>query len=193
MVLRRSLEPAPLLESGVAIGLHLELEGDADAPRAGEAERLVAAEAVASQLERFERLFGRRPAYIDSHRHAHARPGLGDVVADAALEAGLPLRSVGPGHRRLLRCRGVRTPDLLVGRLRESEPALPAELDGAGEDALPADLAVMEWMTHPGLPDPDGASSYDEGRGEDLALLRRFRPPAGVVRSTHATALPLPG
>jgi predicted glycoside hydrolase/deacetylase ChbG (UPF0249 family) len=193
MVLRPGLEPGPLLESGVPIGLHLELEADSAAPRAGDAERGVAREAVASQLELFGELFGRPPAYIDGHRHAHARAGVGAVVADAAAQAGIPTRSIDPRHRRLLRCRGVRTPDLLLGRLRESEPALPAELDGAGEGPPHAMPAVVEWMTHPGLPDPDGRSSYDAGRAEDLALLRRFRPPPGLERSIHAVALSAPG
>jgi predicted glycoside hydrolase/deacetylase ChbG (UPF0249 family) len=193
MVLRPALEPGPLLGTGVPIGLHLELEADAGAPRAGDAERGLAREAVASQLELFVELFGRPPAYIDGHRHAHARPGIGAVVADAAAQAGIPTRSIDPRHRRLLRCRGVRTPDLLVGRLRESEPALPAELDGAGEGPSHALPAVVEWMTHPGLPDPEARSSYDAGRAEDLALLRRFRPPPGVERAAHAAALPPSG
>lgn len=183
MVVRPGIEPVPLLESGIGIGLHLDLAGTPDSPRAGPAERRAAAASVAEQIDRFGDLFGRLPAYLDGHRHSHARPGLGVVIADAATEHGLPVRSVDRRHRRLLRCRGIATPDLLVGRLRESDPALPAELTGAGE-RLPLP-AVVEWMVHPGEPDPASGSTYDAGRAEDLALLRRFRPPDGVVRATH--------
>ena len=192
MVLREGLDPGPLVQTGVRIGLHLELEGDAWAPRASAAERERAAVAVAEQLERFAALFGGRPAYLDGHRHAHARAGLGVAIADAAAEHGLPVRSVDRRHRRLLRCRGIATPDLLIGRLREDEPALPPELGGAGEGpvTLPA---VVEWMVHPGEPDPGSGSSYDAGRAEDLVLLRRFRPPPGVERAAHAEALQPPG
>lgn len=192
MVLRPGIEPAPLLESGIGIGLHLELSGTPDSPRAGRAERRVAAASVAAQIDRFGELFGGSPAYLDGHRHAHARPGLGVVIADAAAERGLPVRSVDRRHRRLLRCRGIATPDLLVGRLRESDPALPAELGGVGKGS-PELPAVVEWMVHPGEPDPASGSAYDAGRAEDLALLRRFRPPDGVVRATHLAAFGEPG
>ena len=184
MVTRPGIEPEPLLESGVGVGLHLELAGSLDSPRAKPAERRRAAVAVAEQIDRFGELFGRPPAYLDGHRHSHARPGLGVVIADAAAEHGLPVRSVDRRHRRLLRCRGIATPDLLVGRLRESDPALPAELGGPGEGPGPLP-AVVEWMVHPGEPDPASGSAYDAGRAEDLALLRRFRLPQGVTRSTH--------
>lgn len=192
MVGREGLEPRPLLETGVETGLHLELGQLSGGERADEADREQAAAAIEAQIARFAELFGRAPAYLDGHRHVHAHPGLGAVVADAAARNGLPVRSVDPRHRRLLRCRGVATPDLLIGRLVESEPALPAELAAAGgsggvEDAgLPA---VVEWMVHPGEPDRAAGSRYDAGRAEDLALLRGLRLPAGISRATHRSAL----
>jgi predicted glycoside hydrolase/deacetylase ChbG (UPF0249 family) len=192
MVGREGLEPGPLLETGVEIGLHLELGPLSGGDRADDADRRRAAGAIDAQVERFAGLFGRPPAYLDGHRHVHAHPGLGVVVADAAARRSLPVRSIDPRHRRLLRCRGVATPDLLIGRLSESEPALPAELAAAGGSGgeggagLPA---VIEWMVHPGEPDAGAGSSYDAGRAEDLALLRSFRVPAGIRRATHRAAL----
>src|SRR5687768_10785257 len=59
MVQREACEAEPLLETGVEVGLHLEVGEDADG---GE---------VAPQLERFEEIFGRPPAYIDGHHHRH--------------------------------------------------------------------------------------------------------------------------
>src|SRR5262245_20766255 len=69
MVLRDP-DPAPLLESGVAAGLHL--EGDD----------------LEGQIARFEGLFGRGPDYVDGHKHCHARGRIAVEVADYARQAG---------------------------------------------------------------------------------------------------------
>jgi predicted glycoside hydrolase/deacetylase ChbG (UPF0249 family) len=185
--LRPGLRPEPLLETGVEIGLHLDLAEPGDAARATEFDRERAGAEIRRQSERFIRRFGRSPAYLDGHHHCHARDGLGAVVADIAVARQLPVRSISARQRRLLRCRGVATCDLLVGRLNEDEPALPGEL--ADPDAL-ADLdagAVIEWMVHPGYRDPDAESDYDAGREQDLELLLSWEPAAGLVRTTHAT------
>jgi predicted glycoside hydrolase/deacetylase ChbG (UPF0249 family) len=185
MVDREGLDPEPLLATGVEIGLHLEL-----APlkgRAGEGERRDAVAELRRQLGRFEELFGRRAAYLDGHHHAHAAPGLAAAIARNAGEHRLPVRSVDARHRRLLRCLGIATPDRLIGRLSEAEPARPPELE-----ALPED--VTEWMVHPGYREASGGSSYDAGREEDLRLLLEFADAEawrrrGIERRTHAAAL----
>ena len=168
MVDRPGLDPEPLLESGVEVGLHLDLGVPCDAPRAGPGERSHAAAELERQHDRFVELFGRPPAYLDGHKHCHARQGLGVVVSDFAVVRGLPVRSIDPRHRRLLRCRGVATPDLLIGRLQERAPALPEELDREGDARAVADGDLVEWMVHPGRSDPGSGSSYDAGREEDL-------------------------
>lgn len=180
------LEPGPLLETGVEIGLHLDLAAPGDAPRARDADRKRAAADIRRQFDRFGELFGRPPAYLDGHHHGHARDGLGIVVADFAVAHRLPVRSVSERQRRLLRCRGVATPDLLVGRLSEAEPVLPAELEPEAIRELPD---VVEWMVHPGHTASDALSDYDAGREEDLGILLAWRAPAGLERSTHAAAL----
>jgi predicted glycoside hydrolase/deacetylase ChbG (UPF0249 family) len=171
MVGRSRCEAEPLLETGVEIGLHLELPG----------------EPPAAQLERFEVLFGRPPAYIDGHKHCHAGPAAAQQVIEIAERLGIPVRSVDAGHRERLRRAGVATPDRLLGRLEPSEPALPAEL--AQGRQLPA--GVTEWMVHPGHPDPAAGSSYDGARREDLDLVLRVGPvlARGGRRATHRAAL----
>jgi predicted glycoside hydrolase/deacetylase ChbG (UPF0249 family) len=149
----RSPDPAPLLRAGIAIGLHLEAEPG-----------------PAEQAGAFERLVGRGPDYIDGHHHVHAGEALAGAVAALALRLGVPVRSVDAGHRAFLRERGVATADRLVGRLEESEPALPPEIAAWLTGAAPGE-GVTEWMVHPGRPDPSTGSSYDAGRGEDLTLL----------------------
>jgi len=154
MVLREP-DPAPLGETGVEVGLHLEPFGIAKLER---------------QLAGFELAFGRPPTHIDGHHHCHAEErGPGLAVAKLARERGIPVRSVNPRHRRLLRCQGVPTADRLLGRLDEREAAIQPGIERwlAGE----ASGGISEWMVHPGHPDPSTGSSYDRGRGEDLALL----------------------
>lgn len=154
MVGRPACDPAPLLATGIEIGLHLELpEG-----RPGD------------EVGRFERTFGRQPAYLDGHHHCHAREPVAERVAELAAERGIPVRSVSAAHRELLRSRGCATPDRLIGRMDADQPALPALLDG-GERLPPG---VTEWMVHPGYSDPESGSSYDLAREQDLELVLRL-------------------
>ena len=176
MVERDGCDPAPLLGIGVQVGLHLELPGwrgaTGSAGRAGDADRERAVTALREQLARFEELFRAPPSHLDGHHHCHAAPGLAAAIARVAAARRLRVRSVDAEHRRLLRCLGVETPDLLVGRLSGAEPVLPAELRPLIEGRGEAPVAVTEWMVHPGHADPHPGSSYDREREEDLALVR---------------------
>jgi predicted glycoside hydrolase/deacetylase ChbG (UPF0249 family) len=188
MVDRERLEPEPLLETRVELGLHLELAEMPEGTTAGAAERDAALAALGSQLERFEAAFGRPPAYLDGHHHCHARDGLAADVAGMAARHNLAMRSVNPRHRRLLRGIGIPTPDLLVGRLEPTEPALPDELAAALDGSAEPPEGVTEWMVHPGHRDAASASAFDAAREHDLELIcdlrevlaRRFQ------RGTHA-------
>jgi predicted glycoside hydrolase/deacetylase ChbG (UPF0249 family) len=191
MVTHEGLEPEPLLRTGIEVGLHLELAEELTSGQGADREREAAAVALREQLERFESAFGRPPAYLDGHRHCHARSGVAEGIAREAVRLALPVRSVDANHRRLLRRQGVATPDRLVGRYSEEpEEALPAELrpvvDGKGE--LPQGLT--EWMVHPGHPDPRSGSGYDQARQEDLDLLLSLSllPALADARLTHAAA-----
>ena len=161
MVEREYCDPAPLLESGVEIGLHIEFEGRWG-PRSGAPAR----SALRVQLDRFVDLFGRWPSFLNGHHHCHARPELATPVLQTAQLIGAPVRSVNPDHRQWLRERNIDTPDVLIGRTRSNDPAEPPELRALRS-------GVTEWATHPGHPDPESGSSYDIARQEDLALLQR--------------------
>jgi predicted glycoside hydrolase/deacetylase ChbG (UPF0249 family) len=188
MVEREYCDPGLLLETGVEVGLHLELPGILRRSRAGPGEREAAVEALGAQLAAFEAAFGRPAAYLDGHHHCHAADGLAAAMARVAAERGLAVRSINEGHRRLLRSVGVATPDRLVGRLEPSEPALPVALESVLEDGAAPPPGVTEWMVHPGYSDPERASSYDLAREQDLELLLRVADSlAGAfTRSTHA-------
>ena len=161
MVDREYCEPEPLLDTGVEIGLHIEFEGRWG-PRSGAPART----SLRVQLERFGDLFGRWPAFLNGHKHCHARPELATPVFQIAQQIAAPVRSVNPDHRQWLRERGIDTPDLLIGRTESKQPAEPSEL----RDPPPG---VTEWVTHPGHPDSESGSSYDLARQEDLALLQK--------------------
>ncbi len=185
LVEREHCDPKPLLDSGVEIGLHLEFDG-----RWGVRSGAPARSAVEIQLDRFSRLFGAWPAYIDGHHHCHARPELAEPVARAASQLGIAVRSVDAGHRQLLRERRIPTQDHLIGRNSSGEP----QTDEALRELEPG---VTIWMVHPGHADSESGSSYDMARFEDLDLLLRLdlRARAGGAtwgnarRSTHALAL----
>jgi predicted glycoside hydrolase/deacetylase ChbG (UPF0249 family) len=193
MVERQFCDPEPLLETGVEVGLHLELTATAAGSRAGPAEREAAIEALHIQLAAFENAFGRPPAYLDGHNHCHAADGLGAALARVAAERGMPARSINERHRSLLRCIGVPTPDRLVGRLEPSEPALPELLASVVDGSAPPPRGLTEWMVHPGYRDPQGGSSYDEAREVDLGLVLDVAGELGrlFTRRTHRQALTL--
>lgn len=170
MVTRYEPDPGQLAGRGVEVGLHLDLERSP----------------LEEQLRDFEAVFGAPPRYLDGHHHCHARGAPAVEVANVARERELPVRSVDARHRRLLRCKGVATPDRLVGRLSESDPPVPHEVaalrEGDGPDG------VTEWMVHPGHADPAAGSAYDAGREEDLRLLLAIAadPALRAIRTTHA-------
>jgi predicted glycoside hydrolase/deacetylase ChbG (UPF0249 family) len=168
MVTRDPARLADLLDTGIDVGLHLEGNGP---------EELLDEAQLADQLAAFERLTGRPPDHFDGHHHCHAQDGVASAVADAAVRLGIPVRSVDDEHRSLLRVHGATTPDLLVGRYEEDEPVIPAELA-----ELRRGVDTIEWMVHPGYPDPATGSSYDAGREEDLRALLAYELPAGLRR-----------
>jgi predicted glycoside hydrolase/deacetylase ChbG (UPF0249 family) len=182
MVMRPACDPGPLRESGVEVGLHLELP-EALAHRE-------AREAPRRQADAFARIFGRPPDYIDGHQHCHAKLPVATATEDLALELRVPVRAVGEDHRFRLKERGIPSADRVVGRMNEREPVLPRVLaDALEEGALP--WGITEWMVHPGRNDPDSGSSYDRGREEDLALLLRLAEDQMLTpaRATHGAAL----
>lgn len=165
MVLRSWSDPQPLLESGVEVGLHLEL------PEA--AEGVDGDELVGRQAELFERLFGRPPGFIDGHRHRHSAPAPAGPVIRLANRLGVRVRSVDDAHRDRLRDAGVATPDRLIGRFEPAGSLVPLEIahvEGGGDPVV----GWTEWMVHPGLADPAAGSSFDREREDDLGELLRL-------------------
>jgi predicted glycoside hydrolase/deacetylase ChbG (UPF0249 family) len=182
MVLRPHSDPGPLRESGVEVGLHLEL------PEGGGYREIM--EAPRQQADAFARKFGAPPAYVDGHRHCHASLPVATAVEDLAIELGVPMRAVGEDHRLRLEQRRIACADRLIGRMQEREPVLPQLIvEALEEEAMP--WGTTEWVVHPGHSDPEAGSGYDRGREEDLELLLRLRDeqPLATARASHRAAL----
>jgi predicted glycoside hydrolase/deacetylase ChbG (UPF0249 family) len=162
MVLRPACDSGPLRGADVEVGLHIE------APEGAAAAELIAA--PRNQAVVFERAFGRPPAYIDGHLHCHAAPPMAAAAEELADRLGVAVRSIDEEHRLRLRERGIKTADRLIGRMGESDPALPGVIATALKTGrLPP--GTTEWVVHPGHTDTGAGSSYDAGREQDLALL----------------------
>jgi len=142
------------------LGLHAVLD-----PALGRAE---AERALRAQLARFEALRGAPPTHLDSHRHAHARPGVLAAFVAVAAERALPVRSLDAPMRAALRAGGVPTPDAFLGdaalRPAWTLPALLGALAAVGE-------GVTELMAHPGHPPERVRTSFGPERAIELAAL----------------------
>jgi len=144
---------------------------------------------IGAQAERLRRMARRPLIYFDGHHHVHELPVVREVVVELAREGVLPgitrVTVEPPGVRRM--ARGERLRRRVVDRLgRRARPLFAAHglhandtLFGTlGRQVATAgfpwavhlahlpDGGVVEWMVHPGRPDPAlrGVDGYVEGR-----------------------------
>ena len=134
----------------LAVGLHFDVWGEDE--REFDIDDVPAVrEEFARQLELFERLIGRLPTHVDSHRHAHRKPGMSAVFRELVEPLGVPLRDDG-------RVR-------FVGDFYAQWTWMVTELEKIGVPALQAILREKvgdgwtELSCHPGYPSPE----YREG------------------------------
>jgi len=155
----------------LGLGLHAVID-----PSAG---RASAEGALRRQLERFRTLRGAEPTHLDSHKHAHARPGVLDAFAVVAAELGLPVRAIDPAQREALRAHGIFTADRFLGdaalRPAWTDEALFRALAGVGE-------GVTELMVHPGHAPSHASTSFGAEREVELAALCRGEARAVLAR-----------
>ncbi|HEY2017275.1 MAG TPA: ChbG/HpnK family deacetylase [Bryobacteraceae bacterium] len=78
----------------LAIGLHWDVWGE-DEREFDTADLPAVREEFRRQLDEFERLMGRLPTHIDSHRHAHREPHVMPVFRELVGPLGIPLRDDG--------------------------------------------------------------------------------------------------
>jgi chitin disaccharide deacetylase len=78
----------------LAIGLHFDVWGE-DEREFDLNNHAAVREEFHRQLGEFQRLMGRNPTHIDSHRHAHRREGMMPIFQELVAPLGVPLRDTG--------------------------------------------------------------------------------------------------
>jgi predicted glycoside hydrolase/deacetylase ChbG (UPF0249 family) len=188
-----SAAAAPLAK-GLAVGLHLNLarwtklsgQGEWSEPDAPALPANVVEKEVHAQLERFEKLLGKKPTHIDVHKHLHQHQGVLEGLAHAAAQHRLPVRSIDKAMRAALRKSGVSTNDSFFGdagasaywtleRLEEQLGKLP----GSG---------VIELMCHPGYAPTQIQSGYSAQREVELAT---FTSPSAAATLERLEIVPV--
>jgi predicted glycoside hydrolase/deacetylase ChbG (UPF0249 family) len=139
---------------------------------------------IAAQVDRLRRMGERPLVHFDGHHHVHELPLVREVVVELSGEGVLPrltrvttepagMRRLIPGERlrrtvvdwlgrqagALFATNGLRANDTAFGTLR---PAASGGFPWAQHLASLPDGGVVEWMVHPGRPDPTlcGVDSY---------------------------------
>ncbi len=176
-------EDAARQASGLAIGLHLNLarhapvwtgfpsallkNGELFEPEAAALPAEVVEQETLAQLERLEALLGRPATHIDVHKHLHRLPAVLDGLAAAARRKGLPVRSIDPAMRSVLRARQVATNDHFLGDAGATAFWTVAQLAEV-LSSLPEN-GVAELMCHPGYAPTTLRSGYSVQREVELA------------------------
>ena len=158
---------------GLSLGLHWDVVGEDE--REFDDEDLAAArEEFARQLEGFERLAGRMPTHIDSHRHFHRKRHLRPLFRELAGGLGLPLRDEPPVR--------------YVGGFYAQWEWKVTNLEYVGVSFLEKMLREevgegwTEFSCHPGYPGKDYRSVYDREREVEVRTLTEPRIRAAVER-----------
>jgi chitin disaccharide deacetylase len=173
------------LDSGIAIGLHVNVTLGAPITRApslvdgagrftrdarhaaARAEAVDVEEEVAAQIERFASLFHQPPTHLDTHHHVGLFPPVRDIVLGWAARLGVPVRSQNQAARHRARSVRLATPDHFFGESGPG-PYWTPERTIAHLRRLPP--GVSEFMTHPGY--CDLALSYSRyGRQRETELV----------------------
>jgi predicted glycoside hydrolase/deacetylase ChbG (UPF0249 family) len=163
----------------------------------GKIKSAAVAEEIVAQAEKFEKLLGKRPAYVDAHHHAHQLPGIRQALIGVTRTVRLlpPLTRVTiepPDIRKnvptsRLRRRAanwlgtraasafsagkIKTNDFYFGMLSEEDLKQSFPWENYLHN-LPKQ-GVVEWVVHPGMSDPTlaGRDSYQIERTLELEAL----------------------
>lgn len=142
--------------------------GEFDERRAAALPADVVGAEMEAQLERCEKLLGKRPTHADVHKHLHRHPAVLEGVARAAKRHGLPVRSIDAPMRAALRRAGVATNDHFVG---DAGPEPYWTLERFAQTVAVLRPGVTELMCHPGYKPSYVQSGYAQQREVELATL----------------------
>ena len=204
VIVNRPIDPAlveQLLDSGLGVGLHLNLTLGPPVSQPARVRSLVDAEGkflrdprevaarankdearieLGTQIDAFRRLVGRFPTHLDSHHHVGRHEPIMELVLDFALAIKVPVRTQDDGTRAAARRLKIRTTDHFLGDAgTEAYWTTERVMEHLG--ALPG--GTTEFMTHPGYYDDDLAySRYGRQREAELAGLSDPRAREAIER-----------
>ena len=147
---------------GLAVGLHWDVLGE-DERNFDTTDIGAVRDEFQRQLATFERLLGRMPTHVDSHRHVHSEPHLMPVFRELLEPLGIPLR----GDGRVT----------FVGGFYAQWEWKVTDLEhvsvGALERMLHEEVGEgwTEFSCHPGYPTADYRPVYDSERAEEVRTL----------------------
>lgn len=146
----------------LSIGLHFDVWGE-DEREFDLSDTVAVRDEFRKQLDDFDRLMGRLPTHIDSHRHAHRRPGMMPLFQELVAPVGVPLRDDGQVK--------------FVGGFYAQWEWLVTELDKVSPEFLiemltnEVDPGWTEFSCHAGYASPDFQSIYLMEREAEVATL----------------------
>ena len=185
MVYGRAVKEAIALSQenpGLGIGLHFDVWGE-DEREFDLGNHPAVREEFHRQLDEFQRLMGRLPTHVDSHRHAHRQPGMLPIFSELVAPLGVPLRDdgkvqfVGGFYAQW---------EWMVTELQYV--SVPFLLTILKEEVLPG---WTEVSCHPGYRSPDFQSVYLAEREAEVATLtdpriKKFIRESGIQLVTFA-------
>jgi len=149
---------------GLDVGLHWDVWGEGEEGGFDLGNRQAVRDELHRQLDSFDRLLGRMPTHLDSHRHAHLRGEGPAVFRELAAALGVPLRYDGQVH--ILSSFYAQWEWQVTDLGHVSVPFL--------QQLLREEVSAgwTELLCHPGWVSPDFASVYLMEREEELRTLR---------------------
>ena len=151
---------------GLSVGLHWDVCGE-DERRFDTGNARAVRKEFERQLERFQRLTGRMPTHVDSHRHVHREAAVMPVIAELVEPLGVPLR--GDGRVNFVGGFYAQWEWRVTDLSHVSVPALQRML----REEVPA--GWTEFSCHPGYSSPDYRAVYDTEREEEVRTLTDLR------------------
>lgn len=165
MVTGRAVEQAVSMSREhpkLGVGLHWDVWGE-DEREFDLGNRAAVRDELRRQLDEFQRLMGRLPTHVDSHRHAHREKGVMEIFRQTIDPLGLPLRHSGEVH--------------YIGGFYAQWEWMVTELKYVSVEFLQQllrDETVPGWTElacHPGYASEDFKSVYLNERQEELRTL----------------------
>jgi predicted glycoside hydrolase/deacetylase ChbG (UPF0249 family) len=142
----------------MSVGLHVDLDPEEN----GVARGVTVRTALARQMAKFQRLMGRLPTHLDSHRNIHRDPRLLPAFVALGLEYGMPLREHSP----------IRHFSKFYGQWGGESHLEQIDTVGLSQMlAMEIGEGITELMCHPGYPDPDYPTRYSIEREIELRTL----------------------